>query len=172
MTNRNNLILNNISLVKKLARIKKRNLYGNINIDELVSAGNFGLVKAADKFDESKGTEFRSYAVIRIMGEMNDYVKELGWGAKKQYIKAFRIEESQAYFCDSFEMEFFDGVFEPLTDYGKQMMRWHFVDNLNLKQIGQRLHITESRVSQLLSNFINKVREFWMGREHELYALI
>ena len=50
----------NLRLVTAVAKIFKG---CNLSMEELISAGNEGLVLAAEKYDESSGYKFISYAV-------------------------------------------------------------------------------------------------------------
>jgi RNA polymerase primary sigma factor len=45
-------------------------------LDELIAAGNIGLVEAADRFDPTKGFKFISFAVWSIRKEMMEYLYE------------------------------------------------------------------------------------------------
>lgn len=47
-----------------------------IEYDELYSTGCLGLVKAAKKFDETKGFQFSTYAVPVILGEMKQLFRD------------------------------------------------------------------------------------------------
>lgn len=49
-----------------------------IEYDELFSAGCLGLVKAIDRFDESRGLCFSTYAVPLIMGEIKGLFRKGG----------------------------------------------------------------------------------------------
>src|SRR5690554_409898 len=51
----------------------------NVEYEELVSYGVFGLIDAIDKFDISKGVKFETYASLRIRGSIIDGVRELDW---------------------------------------------------------------------------------------------
>lgn len=53
--------------------------------DELVSAGYLGLVEAAERFDESRGVDFRSYAYRRIQGAVIDAVRQCSELSGKAY---------------------------------------------------------------------------------------
>jgi RNA polymerase primary sigma factor len=70
---RNELVQRNLRFVISVAR-KYRNK--GLDLDELVSAGNEGLIKAAAKFDPSKGVRFVSYAAFWISQQL---VKELDY---------------------------------------------------------------------------------------------
>ncbi len=45
------------------------------DMEDLISAGTLGLVKAARRFDASKGVEFKTYAYIRIKGAVIDELR-------------------------------------------------------------------------------------------------
>lgn len=47
-----------------------------IEYDELYSVGCIGLVKAAKRFDESKGFKFSTYAVPVILGEIKQFFRD------------------------------------------------------------------------------------------------
>ena len=72
---RNELIRQNLRLVHSCAhRFEGR----GIEYDDLYSAGCVGLVKAADRFDESKGFRFSTYAVPVILGEIRQLFRSGG----------------------------------------------------------------------------------------------
>lgn len=52
--------------------------YKNVTLEDLISVGSIGLIKAANKFDTSKGFKFISYAVFHIRGEIMNYVANNG----------------------------------------------------------------------------------------------
>lgn len=65
----------NLGLVHSIAnRFKGR----GIEYEELFSAGCLGLVKAIDRFDESRGLCFSTYAVPLIMGEIKGLFRQGG----------------------------------------------------------------------------------------------
>lgn len=51
-------------------------------IEDLVQVGSVGLVKAIDKFDLERGTEFLAFAIPVIMGEIKNYFQDHGWAVK------------------------------------------------------------------------------------------
>jgi RNA polymerase sigma-B factor len=50
------------------------------SFDDLYQVACLGLVKAAERFDPSRGVHFRSYAQAVISGELKRYFRDHGWG--------------------------------------------------------------------------------------------
>lgn len=61
-----------------IASIAKQFLGHGLELDDLVSEGNIGLLRAAEKFDESRGLKFSSYAVWWIRQAIQQAVAEQG----------------------------------------------------------------------------------------------
>lgn len=72
---RDELILNNLGLVGSCAT---RFLGKGYDYEDLYSAGCIGLIKAADRFDESLGFAFSTYAVPSILGEIRRIFRDGG----------------------------------------------------------------------------------------------
>ena len=60
---RDKLILSNLKLVQKIAHNYKNT---GLDIEDLISEGNIGLVKAVEKFDPNNGSRFSTYATYWI----------------------------------------------------------------------------------------------------------
>lgn len=72
---RDRLVGANLGLVVHIARKLHRGLSGQIELDELVSAGNIGLLQAVDAFDPSRGLAFSTFASPRIRGAILDELR-------------------------------------------------------------------------------------------------
>ena len=70
-----NLVEENLGLVGALAR---RFIGKGIEYEDLYSAGCVGLCKAANRFDETKGFQFSTYAVPVILGEIKALFRDGG----------------------------------------------------------------------------------------------
>lgn len=71
------LILNNQELVITIARaIKNKYRLSNSTLEDLIGAGNLGLVEAASRFDCTKNDSFAGYAFRRIRGAMIDHIRK------------------------------------------------------------------------------------------------
>ncbi len=51
----------------------------NVEYDDLVSYGIFGLIDAIDKFDPFKEVKFETYASLRIRGSILDQIRKMDW---------------------------------------------------------------------------------------------
>lgn len=67
-------IINNMPLVKTIAS-KYYNSKIGIEYEDLVSYGVMGLLDAIDKFDDSRGAKFSTYASIRISSYIIDEIR-------------------------------------------------------------------------------------------------
>lgn len=68
-------ILDNLPLVRHIAQKIAANLRGRVELDDLISAGTVGLVRAARAFDPTRDAEFRTYAYIRVRGAILDELR-------------------------------------------------------------------------------------------------
>ena len=76
---REQLILEYAGLVKIVAGRLSMYLGYNVEYDDLVGYGIFGLIDAIDKFDHDKGVKFETYASLRIRGAILDQIRKLDW---------------------------------------------------------------------------------------------
>ena len=76
---REKLILEYAPLVKLVAGRLSMYLGYNVEYDDLVSYGIFGLIDAIDKFDVSKEIKFETYASLRIRGSILDQIRKMDW---------------------------------------------------------------------------------------------
>lgn len=76
---RERLILEYAPLVKLVAGRLSMYLGYNVEYDDLVSYGIFGLIDAIDKFDNLKEVKFETYASLRIRGAILDQIRKLDW---------------------------------------------------------------------------------------------
>ena len=76
---REQLILEYAQLVKLVAGRLSMYLGHNVEFDDLVSYGIFGLIDAIDKFDMDKNVKFETYASLRIRGAILDQIRKMDW---------------------------------------------------------------------------------------------
>ncbi len=81
------LVAENIGLVKRIAYHLIARLPSNIDLDDLMQTGMIGLLEAANNFDASRGASFDTYAGIRIRGAMLDEVRKHDWTPRSVHQK-------------------------------------------------------------------------------------
>jgi RNA polymerase sigma factor for flagellar operon FliA len=89
---RNTLIEKYLPLVKYIAERLLAKLPQNIELDDLTSAGIFGLMDAIEGFDLSRGVKFETYCTTRIRGAILDELRSLDWVPRIVRNKANRVE--------------------------------------------------------------------------------
>jgi RNA polymerase sigma factor for flagellar operon FliA len=200
----------------------------NIEFDDLVGFGAFGLLDAIDKFDPDKGVKFKTYAVTRIRGAIFDELRSIDWVPRSVRQKTREVEEAigileaqlgrtatDQEIASSLGMDekefakimmkisvtsilslndvWFSGddndkvtieasiespsslnpdiivekeeirriiiaAINELPDKEKKILVLYYYEDLTLKEIGQVLGVTESRVSQLHTKAILRLR--------------
>lgn len=158
-----------------------------VPISELISDGNMGLLKAIDKFDESKDVKFISYAVWWIRQSMLESIK------KRNAINFVEIEpntdndalmdkklieddEDEVSFNNDFSNEndeksrevtenqrnIITSLIGTLSDRERDIVENYYGINdkkeLTLTDIGKKYNLSSERVRQIKLNAIRKLR--------------
>lgn len=76
---REQIILEYVPLVKVVAGRLSMYLGYNVEYDDLVGYGVFGLIDAIDKYDAAKDVKFETYASLRIRGSILDHIRKMDW---------------------------------------------------------------------------------------------
>lgn len=221
---REKLILEYAPLVKLVAGRLSMYLGYNVEYDDLVSYGIFGLIDAIDKFDSMKAVKFETYASLRIRGAILDQIRKMDWiprtirQRQKQIDTAMKELEQRngrpatdaelAAYMGISEDEFLDWQnqvkadniislneyveqgndisseksissgfetpesvvekselkkmleesLELLTEKEKKVILLYYYEELTLKEISCVLEVSESRISQLHTKALQKMR--------------
>lgn len=215
-------------LVKYVAAKVASGLPQNIEFDDLIGYGAFGLIDAIEKYDPGRNTKFKTYAVTRIRGAIFDNLRDEDWVPRsvRQKIKDLEsvvtsmenrlgrtvedaeIAQEMGISLDEFHdllkrinctsvlslndtghsgkdnerlsltellespsslnpdsmverSEIRKMVFDTimgLPEKEKKVLILYYYEDLTLKEIGQVLEVTESRVSQLHTKAIFRLR--------------
>ena len=89
---REQIILEYAPLVKVVAGRLSMYLGYNVEYEDLVSYGIFGLIDAIDKFDCLKDVKFETYASLRIRGAILDQIRKMDWIPRTIRQKQKKIE--------------------------------------------------------------------------------
>ena len=233
---REKIILEYAPLVKLVAGRLSMYLGYNVEYEDLVSYGIFGLIDAIDKFDYTKAVKFETYASLRIRGAILDQIRKMDWiprtirQRQKQIDAVMRQIESEkgrvatdeeiaaeleisVDELDSWQAQtkaaglislddymeqgneggissIADGAedyhqpeqiyekqevkqilletLESLTEKEKKVILLYYYEELTLKEISAVLEVSESRISQLHTKAIQKLR-LKLGANIELF---
>jgi len=88
---RNRLVELYLPLVKYKADQIHARLPDGVELDDLISAGVFGLMDAIDAFDLSRGVKFETYCAPRIRGAMLDELRTMDWVPRLVRSKASKL---------------------------------------------------------------------------------
>lgn len=91
---REQLIIEYAPLVKIVAGRLSMYLGYNVEYDDLVGYGIFGLIDAIDKFDATKDVKFETYASLRIRGSILDQIRKMDWIPRTVRQKQKKIDEA------------------------------------------------------------------------------
>jgi RNA polymerase sigma factor for flagellar operon FliA len=81
-------------LVKYVAGKVAVGMPHNVEFDDLVGFGVFGLLDAIDKFDPDKNVKFKTYAVTRIRGAIFDELRSIDWVPRSVRQKTREVEDA------------------------------------------------------------------------------
>ena len=92
---RNRLIERYFPLVKYNAERVWAKLPEGVDLNDLISAGVFGLMDAIEAFDLERGVKFETYCVPRIRGAMLDELRTMDWVPRLVRSKASKLEAAR-----------------------------------------------------------------------------
>ena len=234
-SDKNQLLKDHAPLVKKLAHQMKAKLPPSVEVDDLIQAGMIGLLDAVNRYEETHGAQFETYAVQRIRGSMLDELRSSDWmprsmrqnmrkievamntlqqrlgrppnetevakqlklslaeyqdlltdggGHQLVYYEDFHDSEGNEHFLDRYCTDESNDPLKALMNTGfrqavidailalpereKILMGLYYEQEMNLKEIGAVMGVSESRVCQLHSQAIARMRAFlkekaWTG---------
>jgi RNA polymerase sigma factor FliA len=92
---RNALIEQYLPLVRYNAERVWAKLPEGVDLNDLISAGVFGLMDAIEAFDLERGVKFETYCVPRIRGAMLDELRTMDWVPRLVRSKASKLEAAR-----------------------------------------------------------------------------
>lgn len=223
--NTDQMLRQHSSLVKKMAYQLKAKLPSCVELDDLVQAGMIGLMDAIQRYEDTHGAQFETYASQRVRGAMLDELRGADWlprGIRKNmrdievavqqleqklgrppteseiakhmnfsledyydvlsdcqghqliYYEDFQDDDGGEHFLDRYvdddssdpvksllESDFREALIDSidhLPDREKMLMGLYYEQELNLKEIGAIMNVSESRVCQLHSQAVARLR--------------
>lgn len=179
MENVQELVIQYLPLANKLACQKKKHLPKFVDLEDLKSAAYLGLVEAANRFDPKFGVKFSTFAYTRIFGAIYDYLRSqyrinhnqtvISIDAPK-YHDGGCLADSLVAKPDSKSEEIFEFVTYNMSAQAKKIIRYYFIDGYSMKEIGQELQLSESRICQLIKNYKFSMKDKLLSASDERLA--
>ncbi len=91
---RNRLVEQYMPLVRNRGERIWSRLPEGVDLDDLISAGTFGLMDAINAFDLERGVRFETFCIPRIQGAMLDELRSMDWVPRLVRSKASKINEA------------------------------------------------------------------------------
>jgi len=231
---RNLLMQHYMYLVKYSADRLCTKLPDKVELDDLISAGTFGLMDAIDAFDQSRGVKFETYCAPRIRGSILDELRSMDWVPRLVRARAHRLtkatqnletnlgrkptaretaaalemdaeeferlqKDANAVGLVSLNTEYGEGdgekevreidvledgrSLDPLTEAQKRDLKdlitkglsraerliivLYYYEEMTMKEIGATLDLSESRVSQMHSSIVARLKAQLNARKRE-----
>lgn len=92
---RNHLIEKFLHLVRYNAERIHQRLPDEVDVDDLMQAGLFGLMDAIDGYDTDKGVKFETYCAPRIRGAILDELRSMDWVPRLVRHRTARVEQAR-----------------------------------------------------------------------------
>ncbi len=90
----NRLVEHYLFLVRYTAERLGAKLPDEVDVDDLMSAGIFGLIDAIDAFDLNRGVKFETYCAPRIRGAILDELRNMDWVPRLVRHRAQKLEST------------------------------------------------------------------------------
>jgi RNA polymerase sigma factor for flagellar operon FliA len=92
---RNILMENYLPLVRYNAERIHTKLPDEVDVEDLMSAGIFGLMDAIDAFDMERGVKFETYCAPRIRGAILDELRAMDWVPRLVRSRTAKVEKAR-----------------------------------------------------------------------------
>ena len=91
---RNLLLEHYRPFVKYTAERLHSKLPNKVELDDLISAGTFGLMDAIEAFDSARGVKFETYCSARIRGSILDELRSMDWVPRLVRARAHQLTKA------------------------------------------------------------------------------
>jgi len=154
------LVLEHLGQVRLIARRIHGRVPSYISLDDLISAGIVGLLKAIDNFDPDLNIQLNTYAEHRIRGAIMDGLREMDWAPRETRKRSKLIEKAihsveQRLGRAPTEEEISDVLRIPLPEYQNWLTEVQSIDLQRLE------YVRGDDASGNLLQFISDDEESW-----------
>jgi RNA polymerase sigma factor for flagellar operon FliA len=101
----NERLMEDLPWARRFAKACTAKLPSHLDHDDLQSAGVLGYLRAAARYDVSRGTSFRSYCAVRIRGAVLDELRRWDWAPRSVHRQYRRISRVTSVLAEQLERE-------------------------------------------------------------------
>ena len=149
----NKLIEANLRFVVAIARQYQNK---GLPIDDLISEGNIGLMKAARKYDGERGVRFVNYAVVFVRQQIEKALKLESAELRVENMKDVRDDNSSDV-ADAAEFSL-----DSLNERERKVVTAYFgigQERLTMAEIAEEMNLRRERVRQIRNKAIRKLKK-------------
>ena len=149
----NKLIEANLRFVVAIARQYQNK---GLSIDDLISEGNIGLMKAARKYDGERGVRFVNYAVVFVRQQIEKALKLESAELRVENMKDVRDDNSPA-IADGMEYSL-----DSLNERELKVVTAYFgigQERLTMAEIAEDMNLRRERVRQIRNKAIRRLKK-------------
>ena len=170
----NKLVYHNLKFVVNIAKNYRNN---NVPFADIISEGNLGLIRAAHKFDSTKGVKFISYAVWWIKNSINECIEKYNRDNETLSYDDYTINK-----CTDLDNKFeqinedfeekinniqsrkdaIESLMKCLHEREIKILTLFFGLNggkeMTLEEVGKEMCLTNERVRQIKDNALSKLK--------------
>lgn len=136
-------IVAGVPFVESLARRVAASMPHSIDLGDLVQDGMIGLIDAANRFDESRGIKFETFAERRVRGAMIDALRREAWprGVRRQRreLEAAREQLRRELGAEPSLADLAARVGSDETRLGRTIVRIHTIESTSPVSAGDHL---------------------------------
>src|SRR3954452_148799 len=178
---REQLVVAYSPLVKYVAGRMSSGLPAHVEEADLISYGLLGLINAIERFDPGREIKFETYAITRIKGAIIDEFQEALvkiststvvaldelWSVSDSSGDAVSLLDTlhdenapdpEAMLAQSELKDRLADAIAALPEREKLVIALYYYENLTLREIGEVLGVTESRISQLHTKAVLRLK--------------
>jgi RNA polymerase sigma-B factor len=170
---RRRLIEMNLPLVRALAQ---RFISRGEQLEDLMQVGAVGLIKAVDRYDPSRGSSLRAYAVPTVLGELRRHLRDRAQplrvprreGEERVVVQSVPLDEDAPTSRDALaehslelgeERALLAAGLRTLPRRQRRIVQLHYFGNVSQRGIASQLGLSQVHVSRLLNDSLGKLRQ-------------
>jgi len=169
-------------LVKYTAERLHSKLPDEVELDDLISAGIFGLMDAIDAFNPGRGIKFETYCSPRIRGSILDELRSIDWvsllqrdanainlvslNTEHNNKDIIKDEISEDPIIDTQKQHIKDFL-KTLTRPEKLIVVFYYYEEMTIPEIAKVTEMSQPDVSLMLSSIITRCKSYLKRNENK-----